>query len=98
MGNELSPGRLRVWRQLSSRALEVIPAHSRESLVSSVAGKHNFQVQTLVGLIHPCSMLREREMHMGSETVACVGPVQVYAAGLYSNALVLIWGFIWCII
>ena len=82
MGNELSPRRLWVWRQLSSRALEVLPSHFSGSLVSSVAGKHNFQVQTVVGLMHPCSTLREKEIHMDSKSVVCVAPVQIYVAGL----------------
>lgn len=94
MGNDFSPGRLWVWRQLSSGALEVLPSHFSESLVSSVAGKHNFQLQTVVGLIHPCSTLREKEIPIDSQSVVCVAPIQVYVAGLYNSALVLLWGFI----
>jgi len=63
-------------------------------VVSSVAGKHNSQVQTVVGLICPCSTLREKEIYMDSESVVFVA--RVYVAGLYSNALVLLLCFIWC--
>lgn len=71
-----------VWGQLNSCALEVLPLHFCESVVSSVAGKHNFQVQKVMGLIHPCSTWREKEIHVDSKSVVCIAPVQVYVAGL----------------
>lgn len=67
--------------------MDVLPSLFCEGLLSSVAAEHNFQVQNVVGLIHPCSTLRGKEIHVDSESVVCV---QVYVAGLYSNALVLL--------
>ena len=51
--------------------------------VSSVAGENNFQVHT-----------EKKEIHMDSESILCVAPVQVQVAGLYSNALVLLCGLL----
>lgn len=81
MGNELSPESWWVWRRLNSCALEGLSLHLSESLVSSVAGKHNFQVLTVVRLIHPCLTWRGKEFHADSKSIVCVAPVGVCVPG-----------------
>lgn len=97
-GDELSPARWWVRRQLSSCVLEGLSLHLSEHLNSSVAGSHNFQVLTVVILIHLCSTSRGKEFHVDS--VVWIAPIHtgVYVPGLRANALLLWWDFIWSIV